>query len=86
LLCLPPVTGTASGQTVRVYFYRNGLSFQAVATGTDGAILGSLRVPSYSSVVAAAGHLNGRGVILCPFDSSGTASVLARADNYAYSY
>jgi hypothetical protein len=77
-------TGPATlSQPATLWFYRNGDAYQAAVMDAGGKILGKIVVPSYTT---ASGYtvLVKRGLVLGPYDSTSSTSVLVRADNYGY--
>jgi hypothetical protein len=82
------IIGSAAGPTTlsqpaSLWFYRNGSAYQAAVMDASGAILGKIAVPSYTSANGY-GVLVHRGIVLAPFDSTSSTSILVRADNYGY--
>ncbi len=78
------LSAVTPGDSIRVYFYRNGTAYQAVSADPSGNILASINVSSYASVIDAAVGLTGRGITLAPYDTSGSTNILVKIDNYAY--
>jgi hypothetical protein len=89
---LPPpyyvIIGSSTGPTtlsqpVTLWFYRNGSNYQAAVMDASGAILGKIVTTGYTSANGY-GVLVHRGIVLGPYNSTSSTSVLVQADNYAY--
>lgn len=89
---LPPpyylIIGSSTGPTTlsqpaTVWFYRNGSNYQTAVMDASGAILGKIVTTGYTSANGY-GVLVHRGLVLAPYDSTSSTSILVQADNYGY--